>query len=268
MREVSRLDGLGHRGPLRPRGAQQQAQQDALERGLAVDAVVVGAAEEDLRISGSPQPELVVVGARAGARRARSRGSRGRRRPRTWPPLPSGPAARSAEAALLLGHDRAGERGQAVAADERHLDGAGVRAAGPGRRGRRGRAPAAASRNGPSRPSPSSRSGGAPTAGAEGAPAEALPGRDVVQVGVERLQPWSTSAAAPRAAAAAGRRTACARSPTRPASCRRGRRGCRRAAPRARGCRRALGTATRIRLLDAARAGPGDGRARLGSAVP
>src|SRR6266704_2850339 len=44
------------------RGAKQQAQQDALEGGLAVDAVVVGAAEDRVRDLGQAAAEVAALG--------------------------------------------------------------------------------------------------------------------------------------------------------------------------------------------------------------
>ena len=211
-RQGAVLDRLGHRRLRRPHGPQQLPEHDALERGLAVDAVVVGAAEHELRhladAAAAPRPPRPW----AGAGRGRWRASAGRRRPRTWPRSPSCSRARIAAAGPSSPAPR---RAPAWAGSLRPAaspaPGRASRACAPGPRGSRARGggPPPGTAGAAACPRPC-RSGGAPR-----------PGRRVPT----RIAPRSRCRADPRPAApgrgrgargrpraaAAGRPTACAR---------------------------------------------------------
>src|SRR6266542_2335362 len=106
-------------------GAQQQPQEHALERGLAVDAVVVGAAEEGLGDLGEAAPRVGVVGpGKVGGQHARPRDPAvARLVHRLALALVLGLEARADSPARR--YDRPRQCGQAVAAQDQHAGGAG-----------------------------------------------------------------------------------------------------------------------------------------------
>ena len=195
--------------PARP---QQPPQDDALEGGLAVDAVVVGAAEHDVRHLGDAAAGLVllgrgqVLGEDAGARQPAVAGLE---HGLGLLPVPGLEAGRQA---LLLRHHGARERGQAVSAEQRHPHRAGrLGRRAPGPRGRRARGggppPGTAGATWCPRPS---RSGGAPRPARRG-PSRSAP-RSRCRAGPRPAAPGGGRGARRRPRAAAARRpTACAR---------------------------------------------------------
>ena len=189
-------------------GPQQQPQQQALERRVGVEAVVVGAAEEGARQLGDPVGFRVAAFVGDLRWRGSSRASRGRRPPRTAGPA-RGCCPRRSAASCRAGPRRrppapasAGSRRRARAPEPAPGGRAGARA----RRGTRApaRAPPPGTRARPSRASSPGRT--APSRSAPRCPGRRARSR-------ARARAGRRAAACPQAAAA-GRRTASGSRPT------------------------------------------------------